>query len=65
MVDKLTENIKTLRAKMGWTQEDLARNIDVSLTTVQRWESGKVRRPSRLAQKELSRLLKKADIDYS
>ena len=62
---KLTENIKALRAKMGWTQEDLARNIDVSLTTVQRWESGKVRRPSRLAQKELSRLLKKADIDYS
>ena len=64
-MDKLTDNIKALRAKMGWTQEDLARNIDVSLTTVQRWESGKVRRPSRLAQKELSRLLKKADIDYS
>ena len=32
------EKIKALRQKRGWSQEDLAREIDVSLSTVQRWE---------------------------
>ena len=62
-MEKLQERLKTLRHKMSWSQEDLAREIYVSLATVQRWESGNVRRPSKLARKELSRLFKKAGID--
>lgn len=63
-MDKVQEKIKKLRMKMGWTQEELARRIDVSLATVQRWEANKVV-PSRLAKKELIRLFKKAKIKHS
>ena len=37
-MEQLSEQIKTLRKKMNWSQEDLAREIGVSLSTVQRWE---------------------------
>ena len=47
---------------MGWAQEDLARQINVSLSTIQRWE-GKEAKPTRLARKELARLLQEAGID--
>ena len=47
---------------MGWAQEDLARQINVSLSTVQRWE-GKGAKPTRHARKELARLFKEAGID--
>jgi len=60
-MDKLQVKVKKLRTKMGWTQEELARQIDVSLATVQRWEANKVI-PSRLAQKELIKLFRKAKI---
>ena len=59
---QLQEKIKTLRSKMGWSQEDLAREIDVSLSTVQRWE-GKGSKPSRLARKELEKLFRKAKLE--
>lgn len=45
----LSEKLKELRKKMGWAQEDLARRIEVSLSTVQRWES-KGAKPTRLAR---------------
>ena len=61
-MEKLQENIKSLRNIMGWSQEDLARKIDVSLSTVQRWE-GKGSKPSRLARKELEKLFKRAGLD--
>ena len=35
---QLGEKVKELRKKKGWSQEDLAREIDVSLSAVQRWE---------------------------
>ena len=34
-MEKLQQKVKALRVKMGWAQEDLARNINVSLSTVQ------------------------------
>lgn len=57
----LSEYVKALRTTKGWTQEDLAREIGVSLSTVQRWEKqgGK---PTRLARRELARLFQKAKI---
>ena len=37
-MDSIKEKVKELRKKRGWSQEDLAQDIDVSLSTVQCWE---------------------------
>lgn len=50
------EQLKFIRKKRGWSQEELARNLGVSLNTVQRWEMGK-NRPSRMAIEKLKPLL--------
>ncbi|GAH67271.1 unnamed protein product [marine sediment metagenome] len=62
MVGRLREKVKELRRKRGWAQEDLAREISVSLSTVQRWErqGGK---PTRLARRELKRLFDEVGIE--
>jgi len=51
--------VKRLRKKRKWTQEDLAHEIGVSLSTVQRWErqGGK---PIRIVARELNRLFTEA-----
>ena len=36
----VSKEVKQLRALNGWTQGELARQIPVSLPTVQRWEAG-------------------------
>jgi DNA-binding transcriptional regulator YiaG len=61
-IEQFKENIKSLRQRMGWTQEEFARQIEVSLSTIQRWES-KGAKPTRLARKELERLFKEAGIE--
>ena len=60
-MQQLCEKVKTLRTKKGWAQEHLAREIGVSLSTVQRWEK-KGGRPTYLARRELSRLFKEVGI---
>ena len=62
-MEQLGDVIKELRKKMGWTQEDLARVLNVTLSTVQRWEK-KGGKPTRLARREIQKLLKNADIGY-
>lgn len=54
---ELAGKIRQCRVHKGWTQEKMARNVGVSLNTVQRWESGKTF-PSPLATEKLQRLLK-------
>ena len=61
-MEGLKEKVKELRRKKGWAQEDLAQEIGVSLSTVQRWEK-KGGEPTRLARRELKRLFKEAGID--
>ena len=61
-MERLKEKIKELRKKKGWAQEDLAREIGVSLSTVQRWEK-KGGQPTRLARRELQKLFQDAGID--
>ncbi len=51
-----------LRVIREWTQENLAREIGVSLSTVQRWES-KGGWPIFIIRKELARLFKESGID--
>ena len=60
-MDCYSEQIKTLRKKNGWSQEDLAHEIGVSVSTVHRWEK-KGGRPIRLARMELEKLFQKAKI---
>ena len=50
-MEGLSEKLKELRKKKGWTQEDTSREIHVSLSTVQRWEK-KGGEPTRLARRE-------------
>ena len=59
---QLQERVKELRRKKGWAQEDLAREIGVSLSTVQRWEAKEVN-PTRLARRELKRLFQDAGLN--
>ena len=63
-LDQLQKKVKELRSRMRWTQEDLAREINVSLSTVQRWEN-RGANPTRLARREISKIFHKAGIaDY-
>lgn len=47
--------IKSLRLSMGFTQEEFAHHLGVTLCTVNRWENNKSS-PSRLALKLLRQL---------
>jgi len=60
-MERLNEKVKELRLKKGWAQEQLARKIGVSLSTVQRWEK-KGARPTYLARRGLIRVFKEAGI---
>ncbi|MEM3504062.1 MAG: helix-turn-helix transcriptional regulator [Nitrososphaeria archaeon] len=42
----ISKNIKKLRAKLGLTQDDLAKKADIKYTTLIKVESGTVNRPS-------------------
>jgi DNA-binding XRE family transcriptional regulator len=57
----LKQKVKRLRKKRKWTQEDLAHEIGVSLSTVQRWErqGGK---PIRIIARKLNRLFAEVSI---
>ncbi len=61
-MEQLKEKVKELRKRKGWVQEDLAREIGVSLSTVQRWEK-RGGKPTRLASRELQKLFREARID--
>ncbi len=61
-MEQLKEKVKELRQRRDWAQEDLARKIGVSLSTVQRWEK-KGGKPTRLARRELKKLFQAAGID--
>jgi len=54
-------DIKGIRLKLGFTQEDLARKLGLALSTVSKWEQG-LFSPSRLAREKIKTLLKKGGI---
>ncbi len=58
----LKEKVKELRKRKEWVQEDLAREMGVSLSTVQRWEN-RGGNPTRLARRELKKLFIEAGIE--
>lgn len=62
-VENLGDTLKRVRKEKAWAQEDLARHLDVSLSTVQRWENKQVR-PTRLARKTLRKLFRQVGISW-
>lgn len=60
-MQRLQEKLRELRKQKEWTQEDLAREINVSLSTVQRWEK-RGGEPTRLARRELKKIFRKVGI---
>ena len=42
----ISENINKMRAKLGLTQDDLAKKADIKYTTLMKVESGVVNKPS-------------------
>jgi len=59
-MENIAEQLKALRRQHGWSQEDLARELGVSFSTVNRWENDKAK-PSKLAKKQIKRLLSEAN----
>lgn len=56
-MEQLREKLKELRHRKDWSQENLAREVGVSLSTIQRWEA-KGGKPYCLARRELQRLFR-------
>lgn len=51
------ENIKALRQQRGWTQQQLATEVGVAISSVARWESPKGKPPKGAALQTLQRLM--------
>jgi len=62
IMKELKERVRELRKIREWAQEDLAREMGVSLSTIQRWEK-RGGNPTRLARRELKKLFKDAGIE--
>jgi len=62
IVKELKQKVRDLRRRKGWAQEDLAREMGVSLSTIQRWET-KGGNPTRLARRELKKIFVAAGIE--
>ncbi len=58
--DDLPGFIKSIRQKLGVSQEELAQRLGVSFTSVNRWENGQTK-PSKLARRQLDILCKKIE----
>ncbi len=53
-------SVRSLRARLGWSQERLGRELGVSLSTISRWERGEGE-PSPMAEKLLRELSRQAE----
>ncbi|OGN08584.1 MAG: hypothetical protein A2750_03340 [Candidatus Yanofskybacteria bacterium RIFCSPHIGHO2_01_FULL_45_42] len=53
----ISENIKEVRAKLGLTQDDLAKKADIKYTTLMKIESGTVNKPSVQTMDKIARAL--------
>jgi DNA-binding transcriptional regulator YiaG len=54
--------VKQLREKIGMSQEELARELNVSFVTINRWENGKTK-PNKMAMEVFVRFCKKHGVD--
>lgn len=63
-LDMFEDNIKKVRKQLGITQEQLARELDISFSTINRWENGHTS-PSKLAKRRLLEFCKSNNIDIA
>ena len=56
----LPQLLKSLRKKLGLSQEELAQKLGVSFTSVNRWENQQTK-PSKLAKRQIEMLCKEFD----
>lgn len=61
---KFPDELKKIRQKCLLSQAEFAESINVSFSTVNRWEGGKAK-PNLNAMKSLREFCKKNDIDFS
>lgn len=59
----LAEKIKITRQKAFLSQEEFAKELNVSVSTINRWETGKVR-PNLSAMKNIKQFCQKYRISY-
>lgn len=59
----ISELLKYIRSMQNISQEDLARKLNVSFATINRWETGK-NFPSKLAQRNIEKFCKDNNIKY-
>ncbi|TMA87482.1 MAG: helix-turn-helix transcriptional regulator [Deltaproteobacteria bacterium] len=62
MVEKAGQTVRNLRQRLGMTREEFARRIQVTLSTVNRWENGHAT-PSHLAWRAIEDLAKRQGAD--
>uniref|UniRef100_A0A6H1Z8D9 Putative DNA binding, helix-turn-helix domain containing protein n=1 Tax=viral metagenome TaxID=1070528 RepID=A0A6H1Z8D9_9ZZZZ len=61
---KLTpEQVKTIRERLGMTQQELATACDMTLSSVSRWERG-IGVPSRVATRTIKEVLRRHYLDF-
>jgi putative transcriptional regulator len=53
MPEQMSNMVRTLRRKLGMTQEEFAHEVGITVGTVNRWENGRFR-PSKLARATLT-----------
>ncbi len=60
-METTAQSIRSLRAKLGLSQEELASRLNISFSTVNRWESSKSK-PRRPQQEALAKMLEEAGL---
>src|ERR1043166_2140772 len=58
MLERTGQGVRALRQRLGMTQEEFARRLQVTLSTVNRWENGHAA-PSHLAWRAIEDLAKR------
>ena len=58
------EKIKIARLKLFLSQEDMAKELGVAFSTVNRWERGHHNKPTFKAQADFDKLCRKHNIDF-
>ena len=60
---EFSEIVKSVRAQLCLSQEDLARKLDMSFATINRWQTG-LYKPSKLAKKAFFDFCKQQNITF-
>lgn len=60
---RFAENVKQMRQRLFFSQEAFAKELNVNLTTVSRWETGKSK-PNMSTMRQIKEFCEKHNADY-